>query len=254
MCGSELFSCATLLHTFLGVHLRKGFDNNASATASRLGSPYDPSIRPMGLCPVLIKDLPEKAIQRLLRSVTWTDVDAVFPPHIVFLKALNRRAHQGRGWVRGWRQATARQFKAIRARSGRGDTHGAAPNAYAGFTAPRHKERVMAAHSWNESDPRWGKRITVNIPVHLMMQDAAASEGCLKNVSLSGALMSTAASLRLHSELVVGITRKTGASQSFLVKAQVARKQNEDVAVQWSEFSPEAIKELLRDTAGTYVF
>jgi hypothetical protein len=61
------------------------------------------------------------------------------------------------------------------------------------------------AHQWDGNEQRWGKRIRVNIPVQLSSEDATSTDGFMKNVSLSGALMKAETDLRLHSLIHVSI-------------------------------------------------
>jgi hypothetical protein len=41
---------------------------------------------------------------------------------------------------------------------------------------------------WHGKEHRWGDRVKVNIPVQMSANALTGGEGCMKNLSLSGAL------------------------------------------------------------------
>jgi hypothetical protein len=45
--------------------------------------------------PVLLQDLPAKTMHRLLKSVTWTEVDAVFPANAPLRRVTGLIVHSG---------------------------------------------------------------------------------------------------------------------------------------------------------------
>jgi glucosamine 6-phosphate synthetase-like amidotransferase/phosphosugar isomerase protein len=93
---------------------------------------------------------------------------------------------------------------------------------------------------------RWGQRIAVDIPVQVAAHASPAIHGHLKNVSLSGALMEADHELRLHAYIEINIKlTKTGRS-AIRVMARVTRKLKDAVGVEWCEFAPNAVKDLLR--------
>jgi hypothetical protein len=102
------------------------------------------------------------------------------------------------------------------------------------------------AHRWDGNEQRWGKRIRVNIPVQLSAEDATSTDGFMKNVSLSGALMKAETDLRLHSVVHVSIPLLSPRQGSALVVAHVSRKLKDDVGVEWCQFAPRIVKDLLR--------
>jgi hypothetical protein len=95
----------------------------------------------------------------------------------------------------------------------------------------------------NRIEHRWGVRVRVNIPVKVSARASAGVDGCLKNVSLSGALIKADCELPLHT--LIEITIKLSPSL-HVIKAHVSRKLNEEVGIEWCEFAPRAVKELLR--------
>jgi hypothetical protein len=88
---------------------------------------------------------------------------------------------------------------------------------------------------------RWGQRIAVDIPVQV-----AAHHGHLKNLSLSGAIMETDHELRLHAYIEVNIKLPETDRSPIRVMARVMRKLEDAVCVEWCDFAPSTVKDLLR--------
>lgn len=102
------------------------------------------------------------------------------------------------------------------------------------------------AYLWNGIEHRWGERVRVNIPVQVAALTLVGIDGRLKNLSLSGALLKAELDLRLHSIIEVSLNLPLPIVAGALIKAHVTRKLKEDVAVEWCEFAPSVVKELLR--------
>jgi hypothetical protein len=102
------------------------------------------------------------------------------------------------------------------------------------------------AHLGNGLEHRWGERIRVNIPVHVSAAALARVDGCMKNLSLSGALMKSDSDLRLHTLIEVRIDLPPPSPRVAVVKAHVSRKLKEGVGIEWCEFAPTVVKDLLR--------
>jgi hypothetical protein len=98
----------------------------------------------------------------------------------------------------------------------------------------------------NGMEHRWGERVRVNIPVHVSAAALAGFDGCMKNLSLSGALVKSDCELRLHSLIEVHIELPSPSPRIAVVKAHVSRKLKEGVAIEWCEFAPPIVKDLLR--------
>jgi hypothetical protein len=96
-------------------------------------------------------------------------------------------------------------------------------------------------------DHRWGERFGVNIPVRVSADALARVDGCVKNLSLSGALMESNCELRLHALIEVRIDLPPPTSRTAVLSAYVSRKLNTGVAIEWYEFAPKIVKDLLRD-------
>jgi hypothetical protein len=97
---------------------------------------------------------------------------------------------------------------------------------------------------WHGKDSRWGDRVRVNIPVQVSADTLAAADGCMTNLSLSGALVKADVELGLNALIHVSI--KMPSQRAAAIAAYVCRKAGEDVGVEWCEFAPAVVKDLLR--------
>jgi hypothetical protein len=98
----------------------------------------------------------------------------------------------------------------------------------------------------NGLEHRWGERVRVNIPVRVEVAASSEADGCMKNLSLSGALMESDCDLSLYSLIEVTIALPPPASRTAVVKALVSRKFKEGFGLEWHEFAPSIIKDLVR--------
>jgi hypothetical protein len=71
----------------------------------------------------------------------------------------------------------------------------------------------------------------------------------MKNVSLSGAYIKSDHELRLHTHIEVSITLPPPSSRTAVIRAHVSRRFREGVGVEWSEFAPSIIKDLVRSAS-----
>jgi hypothetical protein len=94
---------------------------------------------------------------------------------------------------------------------------------------------------------RWGERIGVDIAVTISTSASTGIDARLKNVSLSGALMEVAHELRLHTLVEVCILLPPPSRRSTVVDAYVSRR-DQDVGIEWCQFAPLIVKELIRLT------
>jgi PilZ domain len=97
----------------------------------------------------------------------------------------------------------------------------------------------------NGLEHRWGERIRVNLPVRVLVPGSSAAGGCIKNLSLSGALMNSDCDLRLYSIIEVSIALPPPSSRTSVIKAHVSRKLKEGVCIEWYEFAPDIVKDLV---------
>ena len=102
------------------------------------------------------------------------------------------------------------------------------------------------AQRWHGKESRWGERVKVNIPVQVSADALAGADGCMKNLSLSGALMKANVDLGLHSLIEVSIKMPSPWQHAEAITAYVSRRTKEGVGVEWCEFAPTIIKDLLR--------
>jgi hypothetical protein len=93
---------------------------------------------------------------------------------------------------------------------------------------------------------RWGQRIEVDIPVQVAAHASPAIHGHLKNLSLSGALIEADHELRLHSYIEVSIMVPETGRSPMRVMARVTRELEGAIGLEWCEFAPSAVKDLLR--------
>jgi hypothetical protein len=98
---------------------------------------------------------------------------------------------------------------------------------------------------WHGKEGRWGERVRVNIPVQVSAIADPAADGCMKNLSLSGALVKADVDLGLHALIKVRI-KMPPSERAAAITAYVSRKTKEGVGVEWCEFAPSVIKDLLR--------
>jgi hypothetical protein len=97
-----------------------------------------------------------------------------------------------------------------------------------------------------QHEHRWGERIAVNLPIQITTSAARAQGAWLQNVSLSGALLKAGSEMRLHTVVEITIELPAPAQRKAVVEAYVSRKREELVGVEWCQFAPSIVKELLR--------
>jgi PilZ domain len=102
------------------------------------------------------------------------------------------------------------------------------------------------AHQWHGKESRWGDRIKVNIPVQMSADALVGAGGCMKNLSLSGALVKADVDLGLHSLIEVSIEMPSPSRHAESIAAYISRKVEEGVGIEWCEFAPTVVKDLLR--------
>jgi hypothetical protein len=102
------------------------------------------------------------------------------------------------------------------------------------------------AHRWHGTESRWGDRVRVNIPVQVSTEDFSRADGFIANLSLSGALVKAAVDLRLHSLVEVSIPLSSSSQRCEAVNAYVSRKLHAGIGLEWCDFAPTVVKDLLR--------
>ena len=110
----------------------------------------------------------------------------------------------------------------------------------------------MTVHLPFGSEHRWGERIRVDLPVDVLEEGRAEVVGQLKNLSLSGAFLQSGHELHLHALIGVRIARTSSSADAYVVRARVSRKPALGVGIEWCEFAPSVVKDLLRLPSGRY--
>jgi hypothetical protein len=100
--------------------------------------------------------------------------------------------------------------------------------------------------SWHGKEGRWGDRVRVNIPVQVSVNAVTNADGCMKNLSLSGALVKADVDFGLNALIKVSFKISSPSQRVAAITAYISRKDKEGVGVEWCEFAPSVIKDLLR--------
>src|SRR5580698_10138729 len=94
---------------------------------------------------------------------------------------------------------------------------------------------------------RWGQRFAVDIAVRLGSRPYAVRTGRLMDLSVSGASINIGMDLRLLSRVQVALVLPSRLSWATpVISAYVARRHRDGVGVEWCDFAPQAVCELLR--------
>ena len=93
---------------------------------------------------------------------------------------------------------------------------------------------------------RWSRRIPVDIPVQVAADGSPTIHARLKDLSLSGALVTTDHALRLHAYIEIAIKPSETGRSTIRVMARVMRNLEGGVGIEWCEFAPSAVTDLLR--------
>jgi len=105
---------------------------------------------------------------------------------------------------------------------------------------------IFMPYLGNGLEHRWGERIKVNIPVRMQGATSPDAVGCVQNLSLSGALMKSDTALRLHTLIEIIVEMPPPSTRTAVIKALVSRKSEDGVGLEWYEFAPNIIRDLLR--------
>jgi len=96
---------------------------------------------------------------------------------------------------------------------------------------------------------RWGNRLAVDIPVRLSLPLLSAKRGRLTNVSLSGGFITTLVDVRILCRLLVTFEDPWRSEHDTItVAAYVARRGDNGFGVEWCDFAPAVVVELVRNT------
>jgi hypothetical protein len=98
-------------------------------------------------------------------------------------------------------------------------------------------------------DHRWGRRVQVDFPVRVAAHRFAVRDGRLVNLSVSGALIEADVDGRVLSRVqVILLLPGYPRHEAPVVEAYVARKHKHGIGVEWCEFAPRSVRDLLRGT------
>jgi hypothetical protein len=93
---------------------------------------------------------------------------------------------------------------------------------------------------------RWGERVGVDLPVRITVHPFSVRSGRLHNLSVSGAFIKVDYELRLLSRIQVTIEMpQRSKHEAPVLAAYVARKYKDGIGVEWCEFAPAPIPQLL---------
>jgi hypothetical protein len=109
-----------------------------------------------------------------------------------------------------------------------------------------NKDTSTMTQPRNEMEHRWGERIRMDMPVRVSADEVAGILGRMRNLSLSGALLRIDANLRLNALIEVSVELPQQSHPPAILLAHVSRKGKEDVGIEWCEFAPIVVKDLLR--------
>jgi hypothetical protein len=97
---------------------------------------------------------------------------------------------------------------------------------------------------------RWGQRFEVDILVRVHSRPYAVRTGRLIDVSMSGGYIVTGMDLRELRRLQIALVLPHRFSHATpMISAYVARRHRDGIGVEWCDFAPQAVVELLRSPA-----
>jgi PilZ domain-containing protein len=94
---------------------------------------------------------------------------------------------------------------------------------------------------------RWGERISLDIGVRIGAQPFAVGTGRLLDLSMSGANLKIRGDLRVLSRIQVALMLPSRRATP-LISAYVTRRHRDGVGIEWCEFAPQPVCELLRSS------
>jgi len=103
---------------------------------------------------------------------------------------------------------------------------------------------------WSRSAPakerRSEPRLSVNEIVRIEHRGHEKGLGCLRDVSRSGAYLATTHRLRAGESVRLRLTSlDSGLDDAIVVEGRVTRRRRDGMAVQWREFAPACVLELI---------
>ena len=99
--------------------------------------------------------------------------------------------------------------------------------------------------SRKRAERRWGVRLEVDLPVRIEAVEGRATSARMRNASVSGALIECAAEFPVFTPLRVEIQPFDRSREPVQLTARVVRAEHPWLGVEWREFEPQPIAELL---------
>src|SRR5271163_4944111 len=97
---------------------------------------------------------------------------------------------------------------------------------------------------------RWGERLAIDLAIRVAGKPYNVRGGRLVDLSASGAFITGCTDLRLLSRVQIALALPYRLTHPTpMVAAYVARKGKDGVGVEWCEYAPQAVLELLRYAA-----
>jgi hypothetical protein len=97
---------------------------------------------------------------------------------------------------------------------------------------------------------RWGKRLTVDLAIRVAGRPYNVRQARLLDLSASGGYLKVSGDLRLLSRIQIALAFPSRLTHPTpMVAAYVTRKGKDGVGVEWCEYAPRAVLELLRYAA-----
>jgi hypothetical protein len=94
---------------------------------------------------------------------------------------------------------------------------------------------------------RWGQRLTVDLAIRLAGRPYHVRAARLVDLSASGAYIKVSADLRLLTRVQIALALPHRLTHPTpMIAAYVARKGKDGIGVEWCEYAPRAVLELLR--------
>jgi hypothetical protein len=190
---------------------------------------------------MLLHELPTKIARHLRIIVTRTDIP-VIPATIALHGLMKARARQTR-WF------PPQGYSSCKNRSSDWHPFGLLKHPSPTIDPVRRllkKDTSTMTLPRNKMEHRWGERIRMDMPVHVSADEVAGILGCMRNLSLSGALLRIDANLRLNALIEVSVELPQPSHPPAILLAHVSRKWKEDIGIEWCEFAPIVVKDLLR--------
>jgi hypothetical protein len=190
---------------------------------------------------MLMHELPTKIARHLRIIVTRTDIPVI--PATIALHGLTRALARQTRWFPPRAHSAAQNQSSDSTLSG-----------YLKHPPPTidpvirflNKDTSTMTQPRNEMEHRWGERIRMDMPVRVSADKGAGILGRMRNLSLSGALLRIDTNLRLNALIEVSVELPQQSHPSAILLAHVSRKGKEDVGIEWCEFAPIVVKDLLR--------